>query len=167
MVTFGACRQVNRGESNFTFPEFKSKAANAKHVCTWLADVLYKHGHDTDAAALMWGLADVLHCMHTWERPWVCDADACRLERSGRVALLAYSALAKNACDDGLPLFCLKPKHHQFDHLLMLVKRTGLNPSYHWAFCDEDQRRFGVRGGGWVEWAGGEAEQQAAKFVCV
>jgi hypothetical protein len=120
------------------FPTFKGKAANSRWVCVWLSDVMYELGEVTKEAALMWGLADALYILHEEEDAWLTQVVADRFAASVRLALLAYSALAAEAAAASLPLWCLKPKHHQLDHMADLVRRTRQNMRWHWAFADED-----------------------------
>ena len=128
---------VNRGESPNSFPEFKGKASNTRWVTMWLCNVLYHIGPRTEAA-LFWGLCEMLHIMHVFPGPWLTGRVAQRFARACRVALLSYGCLARAAKADCLPLWGVKPKHHQLDHLGEVVARTHMHPGYAWAFCDED-----------------------------
>ncbi|MCP4238933.1 MAG: hypothetical protein GY772_00030 [bacterium] len=129
---------MNRGDTPHTFPEFKAKAMNTRWVTAWLAEVTCNYDASSTEAILMWGLADLLFVMHGARNPRLSPADARRLERAGRVALLAYGDLARSAAERALPLYCIKPKHHQLDHMLHRTLQTNCNPRYAWAFCDED-----------------------------
>ena len=131
---------INRGDNGANnFPEFKGKAANARWVTLWLCDLLYRSGpaHELESG-LFWGLCEMLHIMHMWPGPWLRADEASRFARACRVALLSNAALARAARADGLPLWCIKPKHHQLDHLGAVVQATHVNPKVQWAFCDED-----------------------------
>ena len=136
--TFNA-NSVSRGEDGLSFPEFKGKAANSRWIALWLNDVLYRNGPEHELeSGLFWGLCEMLHLMHIVPGPWFPTNVACRFARACRVALLSYGALARAARADGLPLWCVKPKHHQLDHLGTVVRTARLHPGFHWAFCDED-----------------------------
>ena len=59
-----------------------------------------------------------------------------KAEGHGRDFLLSYGALAYLARQSGRNLFKIRPKHHQFDHLLDLVE-MGFNPALFACWLDE------------------------------
>ena len=136
-LLFTAAR-VNRGDDNNAFPVLACKAANAKWITYWLSDVLWHRGTMCLEAAVFWGLAEMLHIMSMRVGPWLTQATAARFQSAGRVALVAYAELAREAKRNRQPLWVLKPKHHQVDHLCTVVAETCLHPGYAWAFADED-----------------------------
>eukprot|EP00974_Lingulodinium_polyedra_P007402 704077-Lingulodinium_polyedra.AAC.1 len=69
---------------------------------------------------------------------WLPKDMAGRFAKAGRIALLAYSDLARAAKESNLALWPFKPKHHQLDHIVSLVSASCWHPARNWAFCDED-----------------------------
>ena len=129
---------IGKGEDFKAFPALAGKAANLRWVTMWLNDVLVKRGERTLEAALFSGLADMLYIMTEVPGPWLSQPQADRLFVAGRSALLAYGALAMLAKSRGHALWCVKPKHHQVDHLISAVKESRIHPGWAWAFADED-----------------------------
>ena len=129
---------LNKAETDLDFPSFNAKAHNTRWVVMWIAVLLYTKQSPGPEAALFWGLADVLHIMHEIPGPWLTEELAVRFYNSGMVALLSFAHLALAAKRNNIPLWPCKPKMHQVDHLCQLVLQTRLQPSYAWAFADED-----------------------------
>ena len=61
-----------------------------------------------------------------------------RMMKLGKVLLLTSGALARESIELGNRRWHILPKHHEFLEMLLAATRTRLNPSYHWAFADED-----------------------------
>ena len=128
----------NRRDDQWVFPELKTKAANTRWIALWLDSVMQNTGDVTAEVSMMRGFAVMLELMHGCEKPYLSQLEADEFGRAGRVALLSYSHLAGQAYSNGLPLYQVKPKHHQLDHLITKVESTLMNPRFNWAFGDED-----------------------------
>eukprot|EP00969_Alexandrium_andersonii_P052503 2305662-Alexandrium_andersonii.AAC.1 len=77
----------------------------------------------------MWGLAECLHVLHSEKGARLPPRSAARLERGGRIALLAWGHLANLAAEACQARWQLKPNHHAFDEAIRESLRTGRNPS--------------------------------------
>ena len=104
-------------------------------LCMCLQDTTSHH--KSLRAALTWGYA-VMHEM-LQSGPLFFDPSDLKLLRAASSAVFIASRelmlQATNACNG---LWRLLPKAHQLMHLVEDALRTGLNPSYHWTFGDED-----------------------------
>ena len=125
-----------------TFPCLKAKAANARHICHWLYGMMPASTPAVERC-LFWGLSKCLHLLHGAEGPSFDAADKTRFVHAGKTALLSYSQLTRIACRDKVPLWPLKPKHHQLAHAVKLISETSRVPG--WCFADEDFNRLVAR----------------------
>ena len=89
--------------------------------------------------AVLEGMSVVLDMLHeaqaTRTYKWT-EQQAETFLQAGFACLNAHAALRHDANAEGLPLWPLKPKAHQFHHLLLEVKATLHVPR--WCFSDED-----------------------------
>jgi hypothetical protein len=128
--------------SRSEYPDMKGKAWNCRCVLAWLADLTYARDRslETNAAAprraVCWGLADICHLMDT-AGGHLSQSQVQRFQRGGRVALQAYNWLANDALSREVCLYAMKPKMHQFDHLIDEIADDKLNPALFWNFADE------------------------------
>ena len=86
----------------------------------------------------LWGLADMLHVMHTFPGPWLAPSHSARFYHAGRVALMSFAKLSITAKTQCIARWPAKPKAHLLDRLIDLVLATNLHPGFTWAFADED-----------------------------
>ena len=106
------------------FPVLSGKAFNCRVCIAWLANETHKWSvthHSTlgerALACACWSLADFCWQMDTASRVLsACEIQ--RLQMAGRLFLQSYSVLAQLAIAEGNTLWAVKPKMHQFDHLL-------------------------------------------------
>ena len=130
--------------SGFSWPEFKGKAADNRHITQWLYSVLPE---DSPAAelGLFWGLSEMLHLVHSVKEFSFSASQRRRFCHAGRLALRSYAALSKEAAamTPPRPLWPIKPKLHQLDHSIRRTARTSRKPA--WCFSDEDFNRIVVR----------------------
>jgi hypothetical protein len=129
---------LGRGDDQTSFATFKGKAANNRWTALWLNDAFYESGHASLEAAVLWGFCDVLHLLHNVAAPAFSPQEASRFAHSCAIALSCYAELQALAASAGEALWPLKPKVHQMAHMADCVSQTRANPSWHWAFCDED-----------------------------
>lgn len=129
---------LGRGDLQTSFAEFKGKAANNRWTLLWLNDVLYDVGQPSLEAVVVWGFCDVLHLLHSVQEPQFSQREAAQFSRSCLMALCCYAELQRLAQASGQALWPLKPKLHQMAHIADSVAETRANPSWQWAFCDED-----------------------------
>jgi hypothetical protein len=62
-----------------------------------------------------------------------------RAAHSGRLFLLTYKALAQRSVVAGTFLFKIRPKHHDYDHVVWMLERGSLlNPRCLTCFAEED-----------------------------
>ena len=126
---------LGRGDSDDVYPEIKAKASNARVITQWL----YEEIRDTDAPEterlLFWALAETLFILHAMKTTTFEAETRDAFVFAGRTALQANAELAREAGIKELALWCLKPKHHMFDHILRHAAATSRVPS--WCFADE------------------------------
>ena len=105
----------------------------------WLNDFLYDVGDSQSLEAIVvYGFTDQLHLLHSTKAPAFTQAEADRFAHSGRMALQAWSVLARRAQAKQQFLWQLKPKLHAWDHLTRDVASTRANPAALREFRDED-----------------------------
>ena len=124
------------------WPEFKGKAAMNRHVTQWVYSVLPADSPVAEVS-LFWGLSEMLHLVHNVKHHVFDDTERQRFVHAGRVALQSYAELSRQAAAARKPLWPIKPKHHQLDHQVRAVARSGRVPA--WCFSDEDFNRIVVR----------------------
>ena len=90
---------------------------------------------DCAEAAVLWGLSECLEVLHGGHGERLSRTLANKFCEGGRVALLAWSHLATDASRKAVAKWQIKPKHHQFDHILRTTRCKGKHFSQHWAFC--------------------------------
>ncbi len=127
-------------ETRADYPDLKGKAWACRCILAWLADITFSGRarglRARKRAELCWGLADICHCMDC-AATFLTEEETRKFQRGGRVALASYSWLARDALDREVCNYALKPKMHQFDHLLSEVGTDRLNPAVFWNFADE------------------------------
>ena len=125
-------------------PKLQAKAFNCRVILAWLAHLTLKWteaGHNTDTdqamAVCCWAIADFIYVIESSDRHLTTE-QAARAAASGHKYLMSYSLLASLAVAQGSSMWPLKPKLHQFDHMLDDVERELLNPRHWWNFANED-----------------------------
>ena len=63
--------------------------------------------------ALFWGLSEFLHLLHCAKGTTFSDVEKPRVVYAGKAVLLSYAELTRATKQAQLPLWPLKPKHHQ------------------------------------------------------
>ena len=119
----------------------KYKAASVKQMCFYM-NARYKEWHGGGhigrlMAAASWALADFL---------WQLDGQGIFVEEKvlpeaclcGHAFLVLYSALNASALNSGQNLFFIRPKLHALQHIVDMMKKTGINPARASCFKDED-----------------------------
>jgi hypothetical protein len=136
---------LGRGTSKTTYPELSStfKAASVKTVCLYLAKkVLDLHvpgdNHSKIRSTCAWAYADWLHTLDLSDRIFL-PTQRDRASRSGRLFLVTYQTLAEESIAERTWLYKVRPKHHDYDHVVMLLEAGSLlNPRFLTCFAEED-----------------------------
>ena len=127
---------------NNKYPELASsiKASTVKtFTCflAWLAvEIEQDDPRDNLRAAAGWGIAEFI---------WICDTSGVilsesqvrRLQDGGRTFLEAYAELARRAAVQKSMMWKVRPKLHEFEHLLSFVAASRINPLYMSAWHEE------------------------------
>ena len=131
-------------DTNRCAPSVKAKAYNSRIMVAWIAEECGKAvqaGHDTlhdkMRASVTWGLAKFCSVLDNSGR-CMSPAEVASARRAGVVYLQTFAYLARDAVDSGVSLWPLKPKMHQFDHLLDDLLVDMMNPRFWWNFGNED-----------------------------
>ena len=121
---------------------FKGKAANTLKVLCWSSEKLAPMAatdFERNMAACLWGFAEVFHISEAAGQRLSQD-EAQRLEFARRAACQGYVRCTQH-CISAVPVmssFPLKPKLHYFDKSIRLACESLTNPTWSWAFADED-----------------------------
>eukprot|EP00969_Alexandrium_andersonii_P290458 12837862-Alexandrium_andersonii.AAC.1 len=124
-------------------PILKAKAFNALVICEWLAsvckDAVQREGTDyaADRACMMWGLHEFFRVLRS-SPMWLSKSQLQTLRRARNTFFFLYFRLALLSSEGGSRLYSFIPKFHMMDHLERSTQVTGLSPTSHWAFQDED-----------------------------
>ena len=134
-------------ESSSDYPtmEQKMKGAESKMVfmfLAWVAEGIVESGTDQSEyarlrACMAWALHD---CIRVFDEngTWLSRGEADRAYESGCLFLQTYQRLAAQALAEGVAAYKLRPKFHEFAHLLLEAKRTRENPKHRDCFDSED-----------------------------
>jgi hypothetical protein len=136
---------LGRGTSRKVYPELSStfKAASVKTVCIYMArKVLDVHvpgdNHSKVRSTCAWAYSDYLHTLDVGDR-LLSPVQRDRAASSGRLFLLSYQTLAEEAIARRTFLYKVRPKHHDYDHVIMLLEGGSvLNPRFLSCFAEED-----------------------------
>ena len=136
---------LGRATSKSVYPELSStfKAASVKTVCLYMAKkALDLHvpddNHSKIRSTCAWAYANWLHTLDVSDRIFLPEQRD-RAAMSARLFLLSYQALAEESISLNSCLYKVRPKHHDFDHNVMLFE-TGslLNPRFLTCMSEED-----------------------------
>ena len=128
------------------YPLLHAKAANTGFLLAFLAPLTAQwssedpgNKHKAMVASCIYGIADFLHLLRTEPR-YLSEAGKSGILRAGTVFLSMYSALAREACSNGMAgrRWHIVQKHHYMCHLTLDAYNNGINPAYHHCFMDED-----------------------------
>ena len=128
-------RMIGRSESTTDFPEMSStwKASANTVLIFFLAyktELVCRHSDYQKLIAVhCWALADYLWiCKHSDSRIEFTEQEQKRALHAGRVYLVSLQALSGIARRFGMFLWRTRPKNHYFDHTLMTLKTSRINP---------------------------------------
>ena len=134
-------------ENNRDYPTLESqmKGAHSKMVfmfVAWLAVQIVESGTDTSPHAKLratcaWALRDVIYVLDRHGR-WLPQDAADQVYDHGNLFLTAYQRLAGIALSESKAWYKLRPKFHDFAHLLIDIKRCRENPKQRDLFDSED-----------------------------
>lgn len=121
--------------------ESSTKAWNSRIVISWLADVAIAAPLAAEADSV---LATHLHALstvfQTMERAgnFFSDAELKEFVDNGMLVLATNAWLSAWALRERSLRWCLRPKHHAFQHLILLAQRDKRNPKRYATILDED-----------------------------
>jgi len=126
-------RTLGLGDSNATYPELSSqwKAAPTTVLLFFIAhkceQVCKNSAYEKLIATHMWAAAEFKFVTkHSGLE--LLPTERARALHAGRVYLLTLQSLNKIAKDRGLFLWRTRPKNHAFDHILITMQTSPINP---------------------------------------
>ena len=130
------------------YPCLTGKAYTCRCLIAWLASVTqqwsktYQNGQNPlthQMAIACFALADFCYILDVApRRKLVQEPYRSRLVKHGRMYLNSYMWLASDALRRRICLYAVKPKLHQFCHLLDDILNDAMSPGDYWNFSDED-----------------------------
>ena len=128
-----------RLKTNSGWPKLKSKAAAARHLAAFTAELARKHcGHDARIVAVAQLLNEFYMTLDA-EAFYLSDAAVARLPELGQHLCVLYADLSRSALDDNRKMWKATPKWHLFIHLVKWdIVDNRLNPKSYWTYADED-----------------------------
>ena len=130
-------------KSKLDFPSMSSqiKAAQMKPICVfWRKKAEGANSgciHDEVRSTCAFAYAKLLHILDCADR-WLSDDERADVAHHGRVFLLSYGWLAREATDNCMALWKVRPKHHCVDEMLERIRESGANPRWQHCFAEED-----------------------------
>ena len=128
--------------SSKQYPQLQAKAYNTKVVLFFtaaecLAAAVGAGSYEQQRATAVWGLASRLHLMGTADIIMTAtEAEAAC--RAGHSYLVCYSNLARLCLHQRRCAYKVRPKMHYFQHMLLEMRATRINPRAVYCMHDED-----------------------------
>ena len=93
--------------------------------------------HDQVRSTCAYAYAKLLHIFDCADR-WLSDDERAMAVHHGRLFLLSYGWLGREATSNGMALWKVRPKHHAVDGMLERIRESGANPRWQHCCVEED-----------------------------
>ena len=131
---------------------FNCKAAPAAVVLRWLNDITSQFADIVSTpdskrvAACTWGLMEYMHVVRHAGH-FLTPEEQQRVKRGGGAFLHMYTAMHNGPSSSGSGVWCITPKFHMFQHILIDVceNAIGENPTWYHCFSGEDMVGKAIR----------------------
>jgi len=130
-------------ETNLSAPSIKAKAFDTRVLIAWCSELCIEAALTDDSlhaqmrASTAWGIAEFCRIIELSGRH-MTPTEVAAAREAGQTFLQCFGWLAREAIDAKKSTWPLKPKMHQFDHLLDDLVMDMLNPRFWWNFGNED-----------------------------